>query len=172
VRPTPPTIAFDDRLEIDAGGLTLELFPTPGHTPDHLAISIPEIGALLAGDAAELPFPLVDSAAGLPQLRASLERMAALQPRAALYCHAPVESGPALLQANIAYFDAVERRCRAALARGAPALPPKDADVAALVGFPIAEALPAGLDAQTLPELYHRGHQSALRAMLEYLERA
>src|SRR5689334_6597669 len=31
VRPTPPTIAFDDRLWIDAGGLTLELFPTPGH---------------------------------------------------------------------------------------------------------------------------------------------
>ena len=68
------------------------------------------------------------------------------------------------------YFDEVERRCRAALARGVPVRPPEGADVATLVGFPIAEALPPGMDAETLPDLYRRGHWAALRAMLEYLE--
>jgi glyoxylase-like metal-dependent hydrolase (beta-lactamase superfamily II) len=170
VRPTPPTIVFDERLWIDAGDLTLELFPTPGHRPDHIAVYIPEIGTLLAGDAAEQPFPLVDTAGGLPLLRASLAHMDALRPTAALYCHAPVTSGPALLQDNIAYFDELERRCGGALSRGVQARPAEDADVAALVAFPVAAALPAGLDAETLPELYQRGHRTAIRAMLEYLD--
>jgi glyoxylase-like metal-dependent hydrolase (beta-lactamase superfamily II) len=172
VRPTPPTIIFDDRLLIDGGDLTLELFPTPGHQPDHIAIFIPEIGMLLAGDAAELPFPFVESAAALPALRDSLARMAALHPTAALYCHAPVISGPELLQANIAYFDEVERRCRAALAHRALARRSQDADVEALVAFPFADALPAGLDAQGLSDSYRQGHREAIRAMLEWLEQS
>jgi glyoxylase-like metal-dependent hydrolase (beta-lactamase superfamily II) len=172
VRLTPPTIAFDDRLWIDAGDLTLELFPTPGHTRDHIAVYLPEIGTLLAGDAAELPFPLVNSAAGLPLLRDSLARMAALRPRAALYCHAPVTCGPQLLADNMAYFDEVERRCHTALARGVNAQQATDIDIAALVEFPIADALPAGMDDATLPDLYRRGHRDAIRAMLEYLEQS
>src|SRR5689334_21249013 len=53
---TPPTILFDDQLFIDGGDLSLRLFLTPGHQPDHIAILIPEAGLLLAGDAAEMPF--------------------------------------------------------------------------------------------------------------------
>jgi glyoxylase-like metal-dependent hydrolase (beta-lactamase superfamily II) len=170
VRPTPPTIAFDERMRIDGGDLSLELFPTPGHQPDHIAVFIPEIGMLLAGDAAESPFPLVDSAGGLPLLRDSLARMAALGPSAALYCHAPVTSGPRLLHENIAYFDTVEHRCRAALARGVTAHPAADEDVEELVGFPFDEALPAGMDAQALPDFYRAGHRTAIRVMLEYLQ--
>ena len=93
----PPTILFDERLTIDGGDLTLDLFLTPGHTPDHIAIHLPEIGTVLAGDAAEFPFPFARSADALPQLRASLARLAALKPTAALYCHAPETSGPALI---------------------------------------------------------------------------
>src|SRR5205823_12393794 len=66
-------ILFDDQLIIDGGDLTLRLFATPGHQPDHIAILIPEINLLLAGDAAESPFPFAESAAAMPQLRASLE---------------------------------------------------------------------------------------------------
>jgi glyoxylase-like metal-dependent hydrolase (beta-lactamase superfamily II) len=168
VRLTPPTVLFDQKLAIDGGDLTLELFATPGHTPDHVAVYIPEIGTLLAGDAAELPFPFVESAAALPQLRDSLRRMAALEPATALYCHAPVTSGPALLRANTAYFDTVEARCRAALARDAPAIPADDADVEALVGFAFAEAIPPELDADALAGFYRPGHQAAIRAALEY----
>jgi glyoxylase-like metal-dependent hydrolase (beta-lactamase superfamily II) len=165
-----PTLLFEERLAIDGGDLTLELFATPGHASDHIAIYIPQIRTLLPGDAAELPFPFVESAATFPALRESLARMAALEPNVALYCHAPETSGPALLRWNIAYFDGLERRCRAALAGGAPARPPEDADVEALVAFPFAEAIPAGYAEQELAGFYRPGHQAAIRAMLEYLE--
>jgi glyoxylase-like metal-dependent hydrolase (beta-lactamase superfamily II) len=166
-----PTLLFEERLAIDGGDLTLELFATPGHASDHIAIYIPQIRTLLPGDAAELPFPFVESAATFPALRESLWRMAALDPVAALYCHAPETSGPALLRRNIAYFDELERRCHHALARGVPARPAEDADVEALVGFSFAEAVPAGHSEQELAGFYRPGHQAAIRAMLEYLER-
>jgi glyoxylase-like metal-dependent hydrolase (beta-lactamase superfamily II) len=169
VRLTPPTVLFDERLAIDGGDLTLELFATPGHQPDHIAVYIPEIRTLLAGDAAELPFPFVESAASLPALRDSLARMAALDLDHALYCHAPVTAGPAVLQQNIAYFDKIERLCRDVLARGAPARPAEDADVEALVGFPYAEAVPAGMDAGALAGFYRPGHRAAIRAALGWL---
>jgi hypothetical protein len=124
---------------------------------------------LLAGDAAESPLPFVESAASMPQLRASLAQMAALEPQVALYCHAPVSAGPALLQQNRAYFDLVEQRCRAALARGIPAQSGADADVEQLVGFSFHEAIPARLDAPGLAGFYPPGHRAAIRAMLGYL---
>jgi glyoxylase-like metal-dependent hydrolase (beta-lactamase superfamily II) len=166
-----PTVLFEERLVIDGGDLTLELFATPGHASDHIAIYIPQIRTLLPGDAAELPFPFVESAATFPALRDSLARMAALDPQVALYCHAPETSGPALLHQNIAYFDELERRCRAALASGALARPPDDVDVETLVGFLFAEAIPAGYAEQELSGFYRPGHQAAIRAMLEHLER-
>jgi glyoxylase-like metal-dependent hydrolase (beta-lactamase superfamily II) len=173
---TPPDVLFEQHLAIDGGDLTLELFATPGHKPDHISVFIPEIRTLLPGDAAELPFPFVESAAAMPAMRASLARMAALDAATALYCHAPVESGPALLRRNMHYFDTIEQRCRAALARnldgwrgGVPSLPAADTDVEALVGFPFAEALPDGTDAAALEGFYRPGHQAAIRAMLEYL---
>lgn len=169
VRLTPPTVLFDQRLAIDCGDLTLELFATPGHRSDHISVYIPEIGTLLPGDAAELPFPFVESAATLPAMRDSLARMAALDPASALYCHAPVTSGPAVLQRNIAYFDTIEQRCRSALTRGAPGRPNAAADVETVIGFPYAEAVPAEMDAVALAGFYRPGHQAAIRAMLEHL---
>jgi glyoxylase-like metal-dependent hydrolase (beta-lactamase superfamily II) len=170
VQVTRPTVFFDDRLQIDGGDLTLELFPTPGHQPDHVAILIPEIGTLLAGDAAEFPFPFPEAATTLPLLRDSLARMAALDPATVLYCHAPVTSGPGLLRENIAYFDTLEQRCREALARGVPANPDADADVEELVGFPFASAIPEHGADQPPPDVYRTGHQAAIRMMLEYLQ--
>jgi hypothetical protein len=93
--------------------------------------------------------------------------MADLAPRAALYCHAPVSSGPALLADNGAYFDELERRCRAALAAGAPADPPDGTDLEQLIGFPFAEAGPAGFTTDQ-PEFYRPGHQTHIRLMLSW----
>ncbi len=166
---TPPTVLFEQQLAIDCGDLTLELFATPGHKLDHIAVFIPEIRTLLPGDAAELPFPFVDSAATLPEMRDSLARMAALHAETVLYCHAPVTIGPALLQQNMAYFDTIEQRCRAALARGVPGMPNEAADVEVLIGFPFAEALHADADSAALEGFYRPGHQAAIRAMLEHL---
>jgi glyoxylase-like metal-dependent hydrolase (beta-lactamase superfamily II) len=164
---TPPTRLFDGRLAIDGGDLTLELFATPGHTSDHIAIFMPEISTLLPGDAAELPFPFVENAAAMPALRASLAQLAALQPKTVLYCHAPVTSGPALLQQNMAYFDELETRCRAALAKGIDAGP--GTDVEALVGVPFAEAVPRDADIAAIEDFYRPGHHRAIRAMLQHL---
>jgi hypothetical protein len=44
--------------------------------------------------------------------------MAEYKAQSALYCHAPVTIGPQLLHNNIAYYDALEVACRAALERG------------------------------------------------------
>lgn len=152
VQLVPPTITFNDQLMIDGGDLSIHLFPTPGHQPDHISIFIPEIGMVLAGDAAEEPFPIVNTANDLHELRGSLARMAALQPQQALYCHAPVDSGPALLQRNQAYFDRLQQHCQAALANGLTLPLADDADVEALISFPLSAALPAGLDPSILPE--------------------
>ena len=172
VRLVAPTLLFDERLAIDGGDLTLECFRVPGHRADQLAIFIPEIATLLPGDAAEAPFPFVESAATLPQMRASLRRLADLGARTVLYSHAPETSGPGLLAANIGYFDRLEARCRAALASGvrgdtaATAATPLDA----LVGFPLAEAVPPGTDLATLPEMYRAGHRDHAAMMLAWLE--
>ncbi|MBX3013156.1 MAG: MBL fold metallo-hydrolase [Caldilineaceae bacterium] len=172
VQLTPPTLLFTDRFVIDGGDLTLELLATPGHTPDHLSVYLPEIATLLAADAAEYPFPLARTVAGLPGLRQSLAMQAALTPKTVLYCHAPVTSGPQLLQDNLRYFDELETHCRAALARGLPADPPVDVDVAGLVEFPFAAAVAMGVHADFLED-YHRTewHPQQIRMMLAYLSR-
>jgi glyoxylase-like metal-dependent hydrolase (beta-lactamase superfamily II) len=168
VRLVPPTIAFDGDLTIDGGDLTLELLATPGHQPDHIAVWLPELRLLLPGDAAEDPFPSVADAAGLPALRASLARLAALAPTTVLACHAPGRSDPGLLAANIAYFDALEAHCRAALAQGlAPALP-DGADAGALIGYDPDAAAPGGLPAGQA-DYYRASHDGAIRAMLRWL---
>lgn len=148
---TPPNVLFEDSLTIDGGDLTLELFRTPGHTPDHVAVWIPEIKLLLAGDAAEDPFPLVGSGGDLALLRASLKTMADRRPRHALYCHAPVDVGPELLRRNRGHFELMERRCRQR--RGAS---PEEI-------FPLSEAVG---ERQDLPAFYGESHRRALDATI------
>jgi glyoxylase-like metal-dependent hydrolase (beta-lactamase superfamily II) len=169
VVPTPPTLTFDDKLIIDGGDLTIQLLPTPGHTEDHIALYLPEIRTLLAADAAEVPFPLANSAADLPVMRASIAQLAALNPAVALYCHAPVTIGPQLLHDNITYFDRIEAHCRQALARGLPS-DFASADVIALVGLPFEQAAPDGEHWQGVSE-YQRteGHARQIRLMLAWL---
>lgn len=170
VRPTPPTILFDEKLTIAGGDLTLELFATPGHTVDHASLYIPEISTLLAADAAELPYPMARTAAGLPAMRQSLAQLAALHAETVLYCHAPTDMGAQLLRDNLTYFDRLEAACRAALARGVPTDPPADADVIALVGLGYETAVPA-TDRWQMVHAYYRtqGHAAQLRMMLASL---
>jgi glyoxylase-like metal-dependent hydrolase (beta-lactamase superfamily II) len=55
-----PLIKVQKKIEagdrLDLGGLTLEMLPTPGHTPGHLAFFIPEPGFLFTGDIDLTPF--------------------------------------------------------------------------------------------------------------------
>ena len=166
----PPTVQVDEQLVIDGGDLTLEFFPTPGHTIDHYALYIPEIKTLLAADAAEVPYPMARTVDGLPAMRQSLAKLAAMNAQTVLYCHAPVTIGPQLLHDNKAYFDKLEEKCRAALAQGVPAHPDEDVDVIALVNCPFNEAAPSGEHWQTIHEYYQtKGHAQQIRMMLEIL---
>lgn len=168
---TPPTITFNNTLTINGGDLTLELLPTPGHTPDHISIYIPEIDTLLAADAAEIPFPFARTSAGLRSMRHSLAKLAKIDAQTVLYCHAPVTIGTQLLHDNIAYFSKVEARCRDALIQGVPAKPDEDADVAALINLTFDEATPHDDYWQAIPTYYKiKGHEQQVRMMLEWLD--
>ena len=56
----PPTVTFGRDLSLDLGDLTLSLHHLPGHTSDCIVGFIQEQGILLAGDAVETPFPVVN----------------------------------------------------------------------------------------------------------------
>ncbi|HEY7348741.1 MAG TPA: MBL fold metallo-hydrolase [Ktedonobacterales bacterium] len=172
VRLVAPTITFTDSLLIDGGDLTLELIPTPGHTEDHLSVWIPELRLLLAGDAAEQPFPYIEAAETLPILRRSLKRLAALNAATVIPCHGDT-TDPALITSNSAYFDEVERHARAALASG---LVPTDwrerADIAEIISLPFEQALKnLGADpAYSKDDMYRTFHRAAVRATLAHLQ--
>lgn len=166
----PPTVQVDGRLHLDGGDLTLEFFPTPGHTVDHYSLYIPEINTLLAADAAEMPYPVARTADGLPAMRQSLAQLAALKAETVLYCHAPGITSPQLLHDNQTYFDKLEERCTAALARGVSAQPDENADVIALTDCPFAQVAPAGDQWQTIHPYYQtQGHAEQIRMMLAVL---
>lgn len=156
VRLIAPTITFSDELFIHGGDLTLHFFPTPGHSPDHLAAWIPEIRCLLAGDAAEIPFPLVSDDGSLADLRRSLRRMRELDPSTALYCHAPGRTDSGVLEQNLAYFEELVRRCR----ESAGASDARD------IGWPLEDALSPGLSLDDVSDLefYRRFHDANVRA--------
>lgn len=72
----PPTRTFRDALSLDLGGLTLEIFTLPGHTPDSVVGVIPEWGIFLAGDAVETPLPFLNAGSPVETWARGLERWA------------------------------------------------------------------------------------------------
>jgi len=172
VRLIPPTVTFSDRLRIDGGDLTLELIPTPGHTDDHVAVWIPELRLLLAGDAAEQPIPYVNAPSDLPTLRASIRLLAALDPATVIPCHGGT-TDPGLLARNLAYFDLLDRTVGSAAAEGRV---PRDwatrENLPDALGLPYEEALRAvGIDPATVsePDFYRASHLRAVRAVVANL---
>lgn len=171
VRLVPPTITFaGEGLRIDGGDLTLELLPTPGHTPDHVSVWVPELRLLLAGDAAEHPFPCVGPAEALPELRHSLERLRALDAAVVIPCHGGT-TDPGLMERNLAYFAELERRAREALAEGRlPEGWEAREDLPDLLGLPYEAAVRmAGADPAKVPEGYRAFHVEAARAMVRWV---
>ena len=108
---TGPTVTFDGSMTLDGGDLTLELIFTPGHTPDHVAVWIPELKLCLAVDAVEDPIPGVWSTRpeDLRSLRASIDRIGKLGAQMILPAHGQT-SDPAIAARNLAYFDELARR--------------------------------------------------------------
>ena len=164
----PPTITFQSGLTIHGGGLSIELIPAPGHHLDHIAAWIPQLRLLLAFDAAEMPFPIMEDAAAVPLMFATLERFIALQPERVLCSHGKTTS-PELVKENLAYLREVERRCQAFI----NARRPTDAEMehaAELIDYPLDEVI-AGRGSEVDSKFYGWVHDNNVRCMMEWLKR-
>jgi glyoxylase-like metal-dependent hydrolase (beta-lactamase superfamily II) len=106
-----PDITFSGSMTLNGGDLTLELIHTPGHTPDHVAVWIPELRICLAVDAVEYPIPEVwgKNAGDLRSIRSSLERIRDLDARLVIPAHGRTHS-PSAVDGNLAYFQALADR--------------------------------------------------------------
>ncbi|RUM20597.1 MBL fold metallo-hydrolase [Rhizobium vallis] len=106
-----PDITFSGSMVLNGGDLTLELIHTPGHTPDHIAVWIPELRICLAVDAVESPIPEVWSrgADDLRLIRSSLTRIRDLDARLVIPAHGRTSS-PSTVDENLAYFEALADR--------------------------------------------------------------
>ncbi|NKM23268.1 MBL fold metallo-hydrolase [Rhizobium laguerreae] len=106
-----PDITFSGSMTLNGGDLTLELIHTPGHTPDHISVWIPELRICLAVDAVEYPIPEVwsKSAGDLRLIRSSLERIRDLNARLVIPAHGRTHS-PSAVDGNLAYFRALADR--------------------------------------------------------------
>ena len=172
VQLVPPSLLVDDALTLAGGDLTLELLHTPGHTEDHLAVWIPELRVLLAGDAAEYPFPHVVGAASLVTLRASLTRLSELGAEVVLACHGQT-TRPDLPALNLAYFSRLEAEVRDVLNNSPVAGSVEGDGLASAVTsrFSYADAL-RWLGATDAAPFYRRFHADAVHAMTELLRPA
>ncbi|MCG3118491.1 MAG: hypothetical protein ALAOOOJD_00705 [bacterium] len=74
VRLVPPTKTFQNTLDLELGGLTLQLQHLPGHTLDCIVGFIPEWGILLAGDTVETPLPVINAESPIDRWIAALQR--------------------------------------------------------------------------------------------------
>ncbi len=159
---TPPMLTFTDRLTISGGDLTLELFPAPGHSPDHIAAWLPELRLLLAFDAVEFPLPVIANAESVDAMFATLERFRDLRPRRVLCSHG---NSPDLVNRNLAYLREIEARCRTLLHTHQPT----DAEIEPdLIGFPFSEVID-GISEPLDTAFYSQAHTNNIRAIMRWL---
>jgi glyoxylase-like metal-dependent hydrolase (beta-lactamase superfamily II) len=110
-------------LEVPAGDGTLEIVPTPGHSPDHLCFFDRESKDLYCGDLARRGGTIVIPAKSGGDLRAyltSLTRIRDLQPRRLLPGHGPIVEDPvSLIDEYIAHREQREQQILQAMLVGA-----------------------------------------------------
>ncbi|CAM5771379.1 hypothetical protein LMIY3S_03488 [Labrys miyagiensis] len=159
-----PTVTFAGPAVLDGGDLTLELFHTPGHTPDHLAIWIRELRTCLAVDAVEHPIPEVwsRSSKDLRLLRESLGKICGLDADIVIPAHGNTSS-PSTVRENLAYFDTLAERVES-LAPGQLT----DPDLCHAKGYRLQDfvSVPTSLPAE-LVGFYEECHRTNLGATVQ-----
>lgn len=107
------TKLFDDFYEFTLGGLTFQLKHTPGETPDHLTVWIPEYKAAFTGDNYYLSFPNLYTLRGTEPRKAldyvsSLNTVLSWNPELLIPSHGNPLYGRDNIQATVAnYRDAI-----------------------------------------------------------------
>ena len=115
-----------DRQPVQVGSLTLIALHTPGHTSDHLAFHVPEIGALFTGDAVlGRGTSFIDPPDGdLSQYLRSLVRMQELSLRTIYPGHGPVVlRAGAKVQEHLDHRAERERQIVDAISHGPRTIP-------------------------------------------------
>jgi len=157
-----PTLTFSGgSMTLHGGDLSLHLLHTPGHTPDHLAVWIPELETCLAVDAVEHPIPEVWSSApeDLRSLRSSLNLIRSLKPKHLVLAHGQT-SDPAVLDRNIAYFETIQKAVGLLPVSSLPSEGLHEYDGMRLEEF---VDLPSEISSEA-QEFYRRCHRSNLEA--------
>lgn len=109
-----PTITFDDHHELELGGLKLELFHTPGETPDAISVWIPEYKTAFVGDNFYDSFPNIYTLRGTPprwplEYIASIDKILALKPEIVLPSHGlPIIGADNVVKRLTKYRDAIQ----------------------------------------------------------------
>jgi cyclase len=107
VRPTYPTVTFDDAVTIWVGGREVQLLRAPGVTTGDTVAYLPRERVLIAGDLLRDPYPFPYGGTFPRQWLASLERLAALDPKIIIPGHGQPLEGTALLKQTITLFRQV-----------------------------------------------------------------
>lgn len=109
-----PTIMFDDKYEFELGGVKFEIYSTPGETPDHLTVWIPQYKAAFIGDNYYDSFPNIYTLRGTQPRWAldyvnSLNKVLALKPEIVLPSHGMAIKGNAEITKRLTrYRDAIQ----------------------------------------------------------------
>jgi len=107
-------ILFDDKYEFTLGGVKFEIFSTPGETPDHLTVWIPQYKAAFSGDNYYESFPNMYTLRGTEPRWAldyinSLNKVMALKPEILLPSHGrPVMGADSITRTLTRYRDAIQ----------------------------------------------------------------
>lgn len=93
-----PDITFKDRLDLDVGDTKLEIYHTPGETPDHLTVWVPKLKAAFVGDNFYESFPNMYTLRGTrPRWPMdyinSLDKVLSLEPEIVIPSHGPAIVG-------------------------------------------------------------------------------
>ena len=101
-----PDITFRDTLDLDVGGVKLELLHTPGETPDHLTVWVPSLKAAMVGDNFYESFPNMYTLRGTrprwpTDYITSLETVLKLEPEIVIPSHGPAIVGKDNVKAQL-----------------------------------------------------------------------
>ena len=108
-----PTRTFDERDTLTVGGVTFELLHTPGETPDHLTVWIPQSRAAFVGDNYYESFPNLYTLRGTEPRWAldyveSLNKVLALEPEMVMPSHGqPIRGRDEVKRRLTQYRDAI-----------------------------------------------------------------
>jgi alkyl sulfatase BDS1-like metallo-beta-lactamase superfamily hydrolase len=107
-------ILFDDKYEFTLGGVKFEIYRTPGETPDHLTVWIPQFKAAFTGDNYYESFPNIYTLRGTEprwplEYISSLKQVLALKPEVVLPSHGmPVRGNAEITRRLTQYCAAIQ----------------------------------------------------------------